>query len=59
MKTVALVSALAAVSGLVDATPTKTTQQRPNKRASLPTVTASGNGMSQAPGPGWAALGPG
>ncbi|KAB5539449.1 Glucanosyltransferase-domain-containing protein [Coniochaeta sp. 2T2.1] len=43
MKTVAFVSALAAVSGLVSATPTKTTAQKPNKRAELPTVTASGN----------------
>lgn len=43
MKTVALVSALAAVSGLVKATPTRTEQQKPNKRASLPAVTASGN----------------
>jgi len=43
MKTVAFVSALAAVSGLASASPTKTEQQKPNKRASLPTVTASGN----------------
>lgn len=45
MKSLALVSALAAVSsfGLVQAGPTPTEQQLPNKRASLPTVTASGN----------------
>lgn len=43
MKTFAIVSALAAV-GLVSASPTPTEQQKPNKRASLPTVTASGNG---------------
>jgi hypothetical protein len=43
MKTVAILSALAAVSGLVSATPTKTTAQKPNKRADLPAVTASGN----------------
>jgi hypothetical protein len=46
MKTVAFVSALAAASGLVNATPTKTTEQKANKRATIPTVTPSGNGMS-------------
>lgn len=43
MKTSAILSALAAVTA-VSATPTQTDKQQPNKRASLPTVTASGNG---------------
>jgi hypothetical protein len=42
MKTFAIVSVLVA-AGLVSASPTPTEQQKPNKRASLPTVTASGN----------------
>lgn len=42
MKTSAILSALAAVTA-VSATPTQTDKQQPNKRASLPTVTASGN----------------
>lgn len=43
MKTTTILSALAAITA-VSATPTKTEKQQPNKRASVPTVTASGNG---------------
>ncbi|KAL2104951.1 hypothetical protein VUR80DRAFT_9263 [Thermomyces stellatus] len=42
MKTSTILSALAALTA-VSATPTKTEKQPPSKRASLPTVTASGN----------------
>ncbi|UNI20794.1 1,3-beta-glucanosyltransferase [Purpureocillium takamizusanense] len=42
MKGYTLVSALAAI-GAVTASPTQTKKQAPNKRANLPTVTASGN----------------
>lgn len=45
MKTSTILSALAALTA-VSATPTKTEKQPPSKRASLPTVTASGNGRS-------------
>lgn len=44
MKSYSLVTALAAASGLVMANPTPTDPEQPHKRASLPTVTASGNG---------------
>lgn len=53
MKTSSILSALAAVTA-VSATPTKTEKQQPNKRASLPTVTASGNGKAHLmPGVKW------
>lgn len=42
MKSFALTSALLAAA--VSANPTPTEQEPPSKRASLPTVTASGNG---------------
>ncbi|SPN97739.1 probable beta(1-3)glucanosyltransferases [Cephalotrichum gorgonifer] len=42
MKTTTFLSALAA-SAIVSATPTKTDKQPPSKRATVPTVTASGN----------------
>lgn len=43
MKSFALTSAL--LTAAVTANPTPTEQEPPSKRASLPTVTASGNGM--------------
>lgn len=43
MKQFAFVSALAAL-GTVSASPTATEKEPPSKRASLPTVTVSGNG---------------
>ncbi|KAH8893222.1 hypothetical protein GQ53DRAFT_717855 [Thozetella sp. PMI_491] len=39
----AIVSAVAALAGYAAANPTPTDPERPNKRATLPTVTASGN----------------
>jgi hypothetical protein len=45
MRSVAIVSMLAAAGGLVKAGPTPTDPEQPNKRGSLPVVTASGNGM--------------
>ena len=44
MKSYAFVSTVAALAGLVAATPTPTDPEPPSKRSSLPTVTASGNG---------------
>lgn len=46
MKSSAILSLLAAAGGLVMAGPTPTEPEQPHKRASLPTVTASGNGKS-------------
>lgn len=44
MKTFAIASAVLAALTAVSATPTKTLEQPPSKRASLPAVSASGNG---------------
>jgi 1,3-beta-glucanosyltransferase GAS5 len=46
MKSYAFVSALTALSGIASATPTPTEPEQPHKRSSIPTVTASGNGMA-------------
>ena len=43
MKTFVLTAALAAL-GIVSASPTQTLEEPPTKRASLPAVSASGNG---------------
>ncbi|KAK3373465.1 Glucanosyltransferase-domain-containing protein [Lasiosphaeria ovina] len=47
MRSFALASALATLAALAAATPTPTDPEQPHKRASLPTVTASGNAFWQ------------
>jgi hypothetical protein len=48
MRSSALVPALAALN-LVKGSPTPTDPEEPHKRGSLPTVTASGNGINALP----------